>query len=207
MRSMGPVTSPSPAEILDLWFPDDRERANKMWWGKDPAFDAELRERFGPLLARAKAGELEDWAERASGRLALIILIDQFSRNIFRGDPETYAADAQARALTLEGLERGHDRELPLIQRLFFYMPLEHSEELEHQERCVALCEALAAEAKADSSLSEDEVKTFVGFIDFAVRHRDIVARFGRFPHRNELLGRASTPEEVEFLTQPGSSF
>ncbi len=197
----------SPAEILEMWFPEDQARANAMWWGKDPALDAELRERFGPLLAQAKAGELDAWAETAEGRMALIILIDQFSRNIHRGDAQTYAADAKARALTHAGLELGHDRQLPLIQRLFFYLPLEHSEELPDQERCLELVEALAKDAKADPSIDEDKAKMYANFVEYAVSHRDIVARFGRFPHRNEILGRSSTPEEVEFLKQPGSSF
>jgi uncharacterized protein (DUF924 family) len=193
----------TPDEVLEFWFPGDRERANALWWGKDEALDAEIRERFAATLAAAKAGELDAWADTARGRIALIIVLDQFSRNLHRGDPETYAADDDARALTQAGLERGHDRELPPEQRVFFYMPLEHSEALADQQRCVELMRALAS----DPSLDESSRERFANYVDYAVRHRDIVERFGRFPHRNEVLGRESTEEEREFLTQPGSSF
>jgi uncharacterized protein (DUF924 family) len=191
----------TPDAVLEFWFPHDSARANSLWWGKDARLDAEIRERFAATLAAAKAGQLDDWAATARGRVALIIVLDQLSRNIFRGDPQTYDADEQARALTLDGLALGHDRELPGIQRLFFYMPLEHSEQLEHQERCVELIRRLAEDVEPGQR------ERFVGFIDFAIRHRDIVARFGRFPHRNALLGRESTAEELEFLQQPGSGF
>jgi len=191
----------TPEQVLDYWFPGDPTRANALWWGKNEALDTEVRERFGPTLAAAKAGALDHWTATARGRAALIIVLDQLSRNIHRGDPQTYAADEQARALTLAGLEAGHDRELAPLERLFFYMPLEHSEELADQERCVALMRALADEVDADRR------KQFAGFVDFAIAHRDIVARFGRFPHRNAVLGRPSTAEELAFLTEPGSSF
>ena len=197
----------TPDDVLEFWFPSDNARANALWWGKNPGLDAEIQERFGPTLAAAKAGELDAWAASARGRAALIIVLDQLSRNIFRGDARTYEADELARALTLEGVARGHDRELSPMQRLFFYMPLEHSEELEHQERCVELMRGLAADVAAEPGVEAGRRDRFVGFIDYAIRHRDIVARFGRFPHRNALLGRTSTPEEIEFLTQPGSSF
>lgn len=187
----------TPDEVLEFWFPADQARASKLWWGKDPQLDAEIRERFGPTLRAARAGELDHWAELARGRLALIVVLDQLSRNIHRNDPEAFAADARARALTEEGLARGHDRELQAIERLFFYLPLEHSESLDDQERCIALMQALADEFG----------EQYVGYVDYAVRHRDIIARFGRFPHRNAVLGRPSTAEELEFLTQPGSSF
>lgn len=193
----------TPEQVLEFWFPADPDRANKLWWGKDEALDTEVRERFGSTLAAAKDGALDHWAETARGRVALIIVLDQLSRNIFRGDPETYAADQQARALTVEGLERGHDRALSPMERMFFYMPLEHSESLADQERCVELMRALADEVADDPALRD----SFAIIVDFAIRHRDIVARFGRFPHRNALLGRPSTPAELEFLTQPDSSF
>lgn len=193
----------TPNQVLEFWFPADQDRANALWWGKDAQLDDEVRARFGPALRAAKAGELDAWASSARGRLALIIVLDQFSRNIHRGDPETYAADDRARALTHEGLALGHDRELEPLQRVFFYLPLEHSESLADQERCVELFRALAAEPELD----EDQRELFANYLDYAVRHRDIVARFGRFPHRNEILGRTSTPEEQAFLTEPGSSF
>ena len=197
----------SPQEVLEFWFPADAQRANKLWWGKDEALDAEIRARFGPLLAEAKAGKLDAWVEEPASCIALIIVLDQFSRNIHRGDPETHAADAKALALAYEGLERGHDQQLPTKQRLFFYLPLEHSEALADQERCLELVRKLAADVAADPESSEGARKMSASFINFAISHRDIVARFGRFPHRNALLGRDSTPEELEFLTQPGSSF
>lgn len=197
----------SPDRVLDYWFPSDSARANKLWWGKDPELDAQIRAEFGATLAAAKARQLDAWAETPRGRLALIIVLDQLSRNILRDDPETYAADADARALTEAGLDRGDDRKLQPIERLFFYLPLEHSESLADQQRCVALMEALAAEVAAEPGVSDERRDQFAGFVDYAIRHRDIVARFGRFPHRNRLLGRESTEDELAFLTQPGSSF
>jgi uncharacterized protein (DUF924 family) len=197
----------SPDRVLDYWFPADTARANKLWWGKDPELDAQIRAEFGETLAAAKAGQLDAWAETPRGRLALIIVLDQLSRNILRDDPETYAADADARALTAAGLERGDDHQLQPIERLFFYLPLEHSESLADQQRCVALMEALAAEVAAEPGVSDQRRDQFAGFVDYAIRHLDIVARFGRFPHRNRLLGRESTADELAFLTQPGSSF
>lgn len=196
-----------PDDVLEYWFPADPERAAKLWWGKDDGLDAEIRARFGATREAAKAGELDAWAEQPRGRAALIIALDQFSRNLFRGDPESFAADPKARALVHEGLARKHDRELKPIERLFFYMPLEHSEDLDEQEQCVALMRALADEVAAEPGVDQARRDRFVNFIDFAVRHRDIIARFGRFPHRNAVLGRESTPEELEFLKQPNSSF
>ncbi|EDM77003.1 hypothetical protein PPSIR1_15920 [Plesiocystis pacifica SIR-1] len=201
------TTSVQPSDVLEFWFPDDPIQADALWWGKSPETDESIRARFGDARERAKAGELDAWAEQPAGRMALIILLDQMSRNLFRGDAETYAADAKAVALCLDGLERGHDQALPFIQRLFFYMPLEHAEDLGQQERCVELVRALADAVRADPGISEAVVQRYDNFVDFAVRHRDIVARFGRFPHRNAILGRDSTAEEAEFLTQPGSSF
>lgn len=197
----------TPDQVLEFWFPSDSSRANALWWGKDEALDAEVRERFDATLRDAKAGALDHWAATARGRLALIIVLDQLSRNILRGDPQTYAADDRARSLTHAGLEAGEDRELAPIERLFFYMPLEHSEELADQERCVELTRALAGEVAADPEADATRRERFANFVDFAIRHRDIVARFGRFPHRNALLGRPSTAEELAFLTEPGSSF
>ncbi|NVB42349.1 DUF924 domain-containing protein [Pseudenhygromyxa sp. WMMC2535] len=197
----------TPEDILSFWFPDDRARANALWWGKDPALDAEIRARFGQTRARAKAGELDHWARSPRGRLAVIIVLDQFSRNLFRGDPETHAADEHALTLALEGIAAGDDRALRPIERLFMYMPLEHAEALEHQERCVQLVRALADEVAAEPGVDTPRRDRFASYVDFAIRHRDIVARFGRFPHRNALLGRESTPEELAFLEQPNSSF
>lgn len=172
-------------EVLRFWFADpDR------WWVKDPAFDAEIRDRFGALHAAIERGEHEAWLDTPRGALAYVIVLDQFSRNIFRGTPGMFAADARALAATNAAIARGHDAALSPQERGFLYMPLMHSEALADQDRSVALFGALGT-----------------GQLDYAERHRDIVRRFGRFPHRNAILGRASTPEELEFLTQPGSSF
>jgi uncharacterized protein (DUF924 family) len=172
-----------------------------LWWSKDPAVDADMRRRFERLVLDAEAGRLDGWRATPQGRLALILLTDQFPRNIYRDTADAFRFDPRARALCLEGLERAADRALPLIQRVFFYLPLEHSESLPHQQLSVTLFEALAAEAP------EALRPVFAGFAEFARKHRDIVGRFGRFPHRNALLGRRSTPEDLEFLRQPGSSF
>jgi uncharacterized protein (DUF924 family) len=195
---------PDPETILATWFPSDPAHAQKLWWGKDEAIDADLRERFGSTLAAARGGELDGWADTARGRLALIIVLDQMSRNIHRGSPEAFAGDEKARALTHAGLERGHDRELPPEQRTFMYMPLEHSESLADQDLCVQLFRTMADEVAAvDPELG----KRYAYYLSFADRHREIVARFGRFPHRNAILGRASTDEELAFLREPNSSF
>ncbi|TNE92369.1 MAG: DUF924 domain-containing protein [Deltaproteobacteria bacterium] len=193
------------SDVLDYWFgethADGRFDASKnpLWWGHAEATDAEIRERFLPRIEAASRGEL-DWAGEPLGRLGLVILLDQMRRNAFRDTPAMYAEDPRARSLVHEGLEAGVHRELHPIHRLFFYLPLEHSESLVDQERCVALCRELAAEVRAEQG-------TYDNFVDYAIRHRDIVARFGRFPHRNAILGRESTQEEQLFLTQPGSSF
>lgn len=193
-----------PETVLTTWFPSDPAQAQKLWWGKDEATDADLRERFSSTLAAARRGELDAWATTARGRLALIIVLDQLSRNIHRGSPEAFAGDAKARALVHEGLERGHDRELAPIERVFMYLPLEHSESLAEQDQCVGLFRTLADEVAAtDAELG----KRYAFYLTFADRHREIIARFGRFPHRNAVLGRESTDEELAFLTEPNSSF
>ncbi|HET6468179.1 MAG TPA: DUF924 family protein [Geminicoccaceae bacterium] len=175
-------------DVLDFWF---GERASALWFEKDPAFDAEIRERFLALVEAAAAGAHDDWLETPEGALALVVLLDQFPRNMHRGRPAAFAHDARAREVAAAALARGHDRALPAAQRSFLYLPFEHSEDLVDQDRSVALFRALG-----------DPVG-----LDYAVRHREIVARFGRFPHRNAILGRASTPEEEVFLEGPQSSF
>ncbi|MCA9526777.1 MAG: DUF924 domain-containing protein, partial [Myxococcales bacterium] len=146
-------------------------------------------------------GEHADWLEDPRGRLATVVVLDQLSRNMFRGDARMYAADERALALALEGLARGDDRSLQLAERVFLYMPLMHAEDVGHQERCVALMTALRASAPA--SLREK----YALHVKFAGLHRDVVARFGHFPHRNDILGRTTTPEEAVFLQGPNSSF
>ena len=174
--------------VIAFWFaPGLAER----WFVAAPAFDAEIRERFQPLVERAAAGGLAEWLSSPRGALALCLLLDQFPRNIWRGSPLAYACDAKAREVSRAVIAAGLDRQLPAQQRPFLYLPFEHSEDLADQERCVALMR----------DLDDEEL------LDYAQRHRDIVARFGRFPHRNGVRGRESTAEEVEFLQQPGSSF
>lgn len=175
-------------QVHSFWF---EESSEKQWYKKDPEFDRQIRERFGALVEDASKGKLEDWLETPRGALAYILLLDQFSRNIYRGSNQAFATDAKARAAAIKVLVEGYDRDIPDREKAFLYLPFEHSEELEDQKRSVALFEALG-----DDQLT-----------DYAVRHRDIIARFGRFPHRNDVLGRESTDAEQEFLKQPGSSF
>lgn len=193
-------------QLLHFWFGENSaelpppERM-KFWFGGDATTDQLIRDNFAPQVTQAAAGEFAAWAETASGTLALLLLLDQFTRNIYRGSAKAYAADPLALELTEAGLAAGQDRELTLVQRAFFYLPLEHSERLEDQLRSVQLFEALLVDAPP-------EFQSLCGsFLDYAIRHRDIIARFGRFPHRNATLGRPSTVEETAFLTQPGSSF
>jgi uncharacterized protein (DUF924 family) len=173
----------------------------KRWWTKDAAFDAHLRERWGDMLRSARTGELNSWAQTPQGALALVILLDQFSRNIHRDTKEMFAADPQALAIAKQALSQGFHQALPYEQRVFLYMPLMHSEDLNDQEQCISLFKHLVAEAP--SPLSEH----FNTNVDFAIRHRDIIQRFGRFPHRNAILERETTTEEQAALTQPNSSF
>lgn len=196
------------AEVLEFWFGEADPPADvgddvfARFWKKDTAFDQLIAQRFGELHARACRGELDHWAETPRGRLALVIVLDQFSRNLFRGDPRAFAQDESALKHALAGIDGGELSRLTPLQRYFLVMPLMHSEDLAIQRRCVELFERLAAET-LDAGLA----KRFSGAADYARRHRDIVERFGRFPHRNAVLARASTPEEQAFLKQPGSSF
>lgn len=198
---------PAAANILEFWFGtgmDDAVTAQiqrKLWWSKDPAVDTAMRERFASLINAAANGNHDDWAVTPRGQLALILLFDQFPRNIHRDTPQAFAFDARALELAQNLIAAGDDRTLRRIERVFCYLPLEHAESFEMQNRSVDLFTALAAETP------EHERDTFSGYVDYAKRHRDIIARFGRFPHRNHILGRRSTPEETEFLKQPGSSF
>lgn len=199
--------NPTCEAILDFWFganPDDgampKERA-KLWWSKNKEVDDEIRRRFENHVVMAVSGELNDWLSTPRGRLALIILTDQFPRNIYRDTARAFSCDAQALTWCIEGLERGVDRDLRPIERVFFYLPLEHAESLEHQELSVQCFSELIA------IVSAEQKSTFEEYLDYAIRHRQIIQRFGRFPHRNKILGRESTPEEVGFLSEPGSSF
>ena len=200
----------SAASIHAFWFGENfdwlddgavAERQAKLWWGKDAEVDAAMGQRFASLLELAANGKLDAWAAIGSGLLGLVLLTDQFSRNIHRGRPQAFAADAMARRWAHQGLRDGVTLRLRPIERVFMLLPFEHSEDLAEQELSVREFEALAKGAPAP------ERKRMDGYLDFARRHLDIIARFGRFPHRNAILGRVSTPEEIEFLKQPGSSF
>ena len=194
-------------DVLDFWFgasgsaSEIAGRQRKLWFGKSAANDQAVSDRFAATLAAASAGKLGHWANNPRGRLALVIVLDQFPHHIFRDQPQAFATDPQALALSLAALTANEDRQLAPIERVFLYLPLEHAESIEMQERSVSLYAALASEATAD------ERALFEDFLDYARKHRDVVARFGRFPHRNAILGRPSTPDEVEFLKQPGSRF
>ena len=196
-----------PESVLAFWFgapgsaAEIAGRQGKLWFGKSPANDQTVIDRFAATLAAATAGQLDHWTDTPRGRLALVIVLDQFPHHIYRDRPQAFATDPQSLALSLAALESGEDRQLAPIERVFLYLPLEHAESLEMQERSVSLYERLSREASAS------ERALFDNFLDYARKHRDVVARFGRFPHRNAILGRASSPDEVEFLKQPGSRF
>jgi uncharacterized protein (DUF924 family) len=195
-------------QVLEFWFGTcDADGSldpvkRRMWFTDGHQYDAEIRRRFRKLHRRAAGGELEaEWAATPRGRIALIVVLDQFSRHIHRGSASAFAQDPAAQRLAAAGVEAGADRGLIPIQRAFFYLPLEHSEDLGLQRLGARLFERLANEVVPAWR------KDYIGFADYAGHHRDIIERFGRFPHRNAILGRASTPEELEFLQQPGSSF
>ncbi|MCW8807574.1 MAG: DUF924 domain-containing protein [Rhodanobacter sp.] len=189
---------PAAESLLAFWFADENAAH---WFAADPVFDAALRQRFGAAAEAAAEGRLDDWAATAPGWLALLILLDQCSRNLYRHDPRAWAQDPRAQQLALAGIDRGADRALTAVQRVFAYLPLEHAEDLTLQQRSVALFEALCVEAPIGQRAR------FEGFLDYARRHREVIARFGRFPHRNAVLGRTSTPAELAYLAQPGAGF
>jgi uncharacterized protein (DUF924 family) len=198
---------PAVARVLDFWFGTlDADGAatphtQKRWWMKDAAFDREIRAAFADEHARVVQGAREAWLATSRGRLAYVIVLDQFSRNMFRDTPDAFVHDAQALRAAADGIARGDDLALRAAERGFLYLPFMHSEDLAVQER------GIEAWTRWRDSASGGARKSAEGGLDFARRHRDIVARFGRFLHRNAILGRASTPEEVEFLKEPGSSF
>lgn len=194
-------------EILHFWFGDSADAwtvsADRMsrWFGGGPEVDDEIRRRFGPTVEEALGRGFPAWTATPRGRLALVLLLDQFTRHIHRGTPSAFAGDRLALPLALDALEAGIDQELRPVARPFLYLPLEHAEDRQVQAASVAAFRRLADEAPAEARATYDV------FLEYAIRHQVIVDRFGRFPHRNAILGRQTTPEEAEFLTQPGSSF
>lgn len=197
----------APEDVLWFWLGDvDGDgladtALTQRWWRKDPEFDQEIAAKFEPTWQAIMAGDREAWLDDPHSRLAYIIVLDQFSRNMFRGTPRAFEGDAKALGVAADGVKVGLDRALHGHERVFFYMPFMHSEELAVQERGIELFRALRDQS--DGLVRE----AVAGNVDYARRHRDVIARWGRFPHRNAVLGRESTPEEVEFLKGPNSSF
>ena len=198
-----------PDQVLTQWFGSARPSNSEalqhkvQWFTKSPAFDEQLRERFGVAVEAALGGSLGHWVEQGPwGRLALVVLLDQFTRNIFRNQPKSFAGDPLALALTLEAQDSGADLDLPEVVRVFLYLPLEHAEDRAMQQRSVEAFESLVQMAP------NAEIRDYLaGTLDYAHRHQDVIESFGRFPHRNAILGRPSTEEETEYLAQPGSGF
>lgn len=182
----------SAEEVLGFWFGQPRER----WFLRNESFDDECRRRFLPAVERAAEGDLDDWRDEPRSCVALLLLLDQFPRNLFRGTPQAFSTDARAREVARHALVRGLDMTLPPLWRWFMYLPFEHSESVNDQRLSVALFEVLAL-YHSDSREA----------LDYARQHRDVIQRFGRFPHRNVTLGRPTTPEESVFLQEPGSAF
>jgi uncharacterized protein (DUF924 family) len=191
---------PRVAAVLSFWFGDASERAlgrpREAWFRKDPALDAAIRSRFGALVDEALAGGPAGWvASDDDDALALLVVCDQFPRNLFRGDARAFALDARALALARRLVAEGRDARMRPVERAFVYLPFEHSESLADQRESVRRFGALRGDPDAG------------GYIDWAVRHFEVIERFGRFPHRNDALGRVSTAQEIAFLAQPGSRF
>jgi uncharacterized protein (DUF924 family) len=197
----------TPAEILAFWFGPLDEYGNvvedktPMWWQKHDEIDAEIRARFEATVQAARRGELDAWQETPDGRVALIVALDQFPRNIYRGTAEAFASDGQALTLAQTGIEQNHDQQVPFIYRLFFYLPLEHAEDRAVQAQSVGHFVQLREQAPAAMQ------EAAANYLDYAKQHQVIIDRFGRFPHRNAILKRAPTDEEEAFLQEPNSSF
>ncbi len=195
-----------PETILTFWFGDGRSESElyalqAQWWKKDPAFDSAIRERFEALVQAAGTGSLDSWRDAPRSCVAWVVLLDQFPRNLYRNTPRAFTYDVQALSASLQAQAAGLDAKLPCALRQFLYMPMMHAEDVHVQEQSVQAFNQLAAEAP-------DEIKkSCLNTADFARQHAEIIHRFGRFPHRNAILGRGSTEEELAFLKQPGSSF
>jgi uncharacterized protein (DUF924 family) len=193
-------------EILEFWFgelngPHDLGKNQAMWWKKDPALDATIQERFGAHVDQAIAGDYDGWLSDPKGALALVILLDQFTRNIHRGSPKTWEHDDKALKAAQHAVAAGHLDHLRTVECQFLLLPYMHSEDADVHEKGFALIEQILAE------VPDTHRSGFDGWHKSAIQHADIIQRFGRYPHRNEILGRSSTEEEEAFLKQPGSSF
>jgi len=188
----------TPRAVLEFWF---APQARPLWFEKDKAFDEQIRSRFGAAVHAAQMGELDGWQQSSEGSLALLLLLDQFSRNVHRNSAKAFLGDERARQIADRAIAKGFDRQVDYRRQQFFYFPFEHGEALADQQRAVALFTAAidrAEPAERDEAIAE---------LDYAHRHRVIIERFGRFPHRNEALGRPSTEAEIDFLRLPGSAF
>ena len=205
MSDTAPI-DPQAAAVLAFWFGEpgssERDTFRKLWFEKSEATDRQIAERFGSLIERALRGELADWSQQPASALAQIVLLDQFTRNVFRDTPRAFAGDARALAAATAMVGQRQDEALPTLQRCFVYMPFEHAEGAGAQDEAVRLFTRLA-DAAASTALATD----LRSMLDYAQRHRAVIRRFGRFPHRNAILGRHSTPDEIAFLQQPGSRF
>ena len=194
-------------QIFEFWFGTETDelqiiaKQSGLWWGKDANTDDSIKNKFGAIYQSAVDEALKDWLKSARGQLALIILLDQFSRVIYRDTADAFAQDRKALRIVLEGINSNVDLDLRPIERVFYYMPMEHSEDIEIQSQCVRYYQKLVG---AVPDITKNE---FQGYLQFAEKHRVIIERFNRFPHRNKVLNRISSAEEQEFLTQPGSSF
>lgn len=198
--------------ILDFWFQsltdatpiDKKSPPAKLWFNGGKTFDEEIRQKFLKDYLKARAGEFKDWERSAQGRLALVIIFDQFSRNIFRGTPQAFETDTQALELTQRTISESKDKELMCVERVFLYMPFMHAEDLKVQDEGIRIFESLVEDSKTKSPIN---TPYFEYNLKFMRQHRDIIALFSRFPHRNTVLSRPSTAEETAFLNKPGSSF
>lgn len=194
-------------QILQFWFglaSDNLTIASQqaaLWWSKDELVDTHMRDHYADWVRAAAQGELAHWQQEPASYLALILLLDQFPRNIYRSSAASFAHDAQALQLTQQGLANGIDQRLSPIQRVFFYLPLEHAEDQSAQAQAVALLSAL------EQSVTAPERNLFANYTSFARRHQEVIQRFGRFPHRNVILGRRNTAAEIEYLQEPGAGF
>lgn len=187
-----------PGDVLEFWF---SERVRPLWFEKNQAFDDEIRSGFGTNVSAANVGDLDYWVRAADSSLALVLLLDQFPRNIYRGTPRAFASDARARTIAGTAIDRGFDRHTRPDRRFFFYLPFEHSEAAADQAHSVALFRLWADEHEgAGRERAQEQMK-------YVLLHQKVIDRFGRFPHRNAILGRESTPEELAFLAEPNSSF
>ncbi|MDD0995630.1 DUF924 domain-containing protein [Pseudomonas sp. TNT2022 ID1044] len=193
--------------LLEWWFGTSESakevaaQKGRLWFGKRDSQDLEARERFGDWVEQALAGGLTEWAQRPEGWLALVLLLDQLPRMIFRDSPKSFSGDLRAQALVAQGIAADFDRQLQPIQRVFIYLVLEHCEHLAVQNECISRYIELVAQQ------SEDDRALFADYLDYAEKHQKVIAQFGRFPHRNAVLGRESTAEELAFLSKPGSRF